>query len=219
MEDGKKMVWCCGNYRSGSTLIYRIIKSLLKEAGYNSIYSTTKVHQDWMEKFNERDLSVYSYRDMRDVMASFFYRDKVNFETFRDHTGAGRNVVEFIKWMIDYDDFIKSYERENPSKVIIFKYEEDIINKNFNLVESIRDFLLILDDRHSQGIAEKLSFENSKRISDSLTQHDQSTQLHPNHLKDGKPNKYKEAFTEDQLKKINQDDKISDWLKRNGYEI
>ena len=219
MENNKQMVWCCGNYRSGSTLVYRIIKSLLKKTGNDSIYATMKVHQDWMEKFNEQDLSIYSYRDIRDAMASFFYRDKVDFETFRDHTGAGRSVIEFMKWMIDYDDFIKSYEQKNPDKVIVFKYEEDILGKNFQLVESVRDFLLILDDRYSSEIAEKLSFKNSKRISDTLIQHDQSTQLHPNHLKDGKPEKYKEAFTEEQMEQINQDDKISNWLKRNGYKI
>ncbi len=213
------MVWCCGNYRSGSTLIYRIITNLIKETGSESFYKTTKVHQDWMEKFNEEDLSVYSYRDVRDVMASFFYRDKVDFNTFRDHTGAGRNVIQFMKWMIDYDDFIKKYEQERPGNVIIFKYEDDIIGKTFQVVESIRKFLLILDDRRSQPIAEKLSFENTKRISDTLIQHDQSTQLHPNHLKDGKPDKYKEAFTEEQLKQINQDEKICQWLTKNGYKV
>ena len=219
MKQEKKMVWCCGNYRSGSTLIYRIITNLIKETGSESFYKTTKVHQDWMEKFNEEDLSVYSYRDVRDVMASFFYRDKVDFNTFRDHTGAGRNVIQFMKWMIDYDDFIKKYEQERPGNIIIFKYEDDIIGKNFQVVESIRNFLLILDDRCSQPIAEKLSFKNSKKISDTLLQHDQQTQLHPNHLKDGKPDKYKEAFTEEQLKQINQDEKICQWLTKNGYEV
>tara|TARA_Y100001938_G_C8063762_1_gene418923 strand:- start:362 stop:1021 length:660 start_codon:yes stop_codon:yes gene_type:complete len=219
MEQNKTMIWCCGNYRSGSTLIYRIIKNLIKETGSESFYKTTKVHQDWMEKFNEEDLSIYSYRDVRDAMASFCYKDKVNFETFRDHTGAGRNVIEFIKWMIDYDDFIKKYEQERPGNVIIFKYEDDIIGKTFQVVESIRKFLLILDDRHSQSIAEKLSFENAKKISDTLVQHDQSTQLHPNHLKDGKPQKYKEAFSKEQIEKINNDEKISAWLNKNGYEI
>jgi hypothetical protein len=172
-----------------------------------------------MEKFKDEDISIYSYRDVRDAMASFCYKDKVNFETFRDHTGAGRNVIEFIKWMIEYDDFIKLHGQQYPEKVLVLKYETEIMEKNYVLVEKIREFMLILDDRWSQDIAQKLSFENSKKISDSLVQHDQSTQLHPNHLKDGKPQKYKKIFTEDQVKQMNDDDKISGWLKKNGYGI
>ena len=184
---------------------------------------TSKIHEDWPKLLlrPERSIMLYSYRDVRDVMASFCQKDHSDFDTFKDRTGKGprRNVVEFIKFMIEYDNNIKRYCNQFPDHTLIFKYETDIIGKTYQLVEKIREFLLISDDRWSKEIAQNLSFENVKRYAHALDEYEPASALHPNHVGDGKTEKYKEVFTEDQINQINSDETIAGWLIENGYKI
>jgi len=218
----KTLVCCCGNYRSGSTLIYLIARHLIDYSGCAD-YMIEKIHEDWPQLLMrpERSILLYSYRDVRDVMASFSQMRSSDFDTFEDRTGKGprRNVVEFIKFMIRYDINVKRYCNQFPAHTLIFKYETDIIGKTCQLVEKIREFLLMPDDRWSKEIAQNLSFENVKGYTDALVKHDIVSDLHPNHLTDGKTEKYKEVFTEDQINQINGDEEIAGWLIENGYKI
>ena len=218
----KTIVCCCGNYRSGSTLIHLIARNLIQYWGCSD-YMIRKIHEDWPNVLTrpERNILLYSYRDVRDVMASFCQMQHCDFDTFEDKTGKGpkRNVVEFIKFMIKYDTNVKRYCNAFPAHTLIFKYETDIKEKTYQLVEKIRQFLLIPDNRWSKETAQNLSFQNVKGYTDSLAKHDEASNLHPNHLTDGKTEKYKEVFTEDQINQINGDEEIAGWLIKNGYKI
>ena len=216
----ERVICCCGNYRSGSTLIYMIASNLLKAAGCQN-YELTKLHEQWMlSKKTNNDIFIYSYRDVRDVMASFCQKDKCDFNTFRDHSGGERHdVVEFIKFMIRYDESVRHFHHEKPNHCLILRYETEIIGKTYELVEKIRKFISIPDNVWSAKIAEKFSFEKNKEFAVNLSELDQTTKLHPNHLKDGKIAKYNEVFKKEEIDQMNGDPKISNWLIKNGYKI
>lgn len=202
----KNLIYCCGMYRSGTTLIYNILKQAQKEK------MIKKVHQDWLDHKHFEDTSVYSYRDVRDVIASFCYRDKMNFNSFNIHR---RNAINFCRWMIEYDYKFKEFSNKNPARTLIFRYESDIVNDNIILYEKITNFFGI--STFPENLKEKFKFEKIKKHTDSIKKHEPETEFWPNHLNDGSTEKFKKIFSHDEINLFYDDPIIHQWLKENNY--
>tara|TARA_R110000751_G_scaffold42691_3_gene98942 strand:- start:506 stop:1075 length:570 start_codon:yes stop_codon:yes gene_type:complete len=172
-----------------------------------------KVHEGWSDiPKGSQDVSIYSYRDVRDVIASFCYKYNMNFETFLIHE---RKTIPFIKWIIDYDQKIKSMCANNVS---LYKYEDCILGNPISTYNAVSGFLGV-SQLYNIELSEQLCLERQKKKIQNLKQHDVETKYWPNHIKDGKANKYKNILTDYEIKLINSNQYIKNYLKNNGYEI
>ena len=189
----KTNIYCCGMYRSGSTVIYNILQKLIEH--HNLQVQLYKVHQEWNRDRVDPSFSIYSYRDIRDVCISFMQKDKMTFESFKIHNW---DIVEFCKKMINYDQLVKHYKKDD-AKVLILKYEEDVIgNDVVPLCIKISDFLE-LPNTTCCDIGKQFSLKVVKKYCDTLKTLDRKSGFWPGHAHDGKSGKYKEILTSTQL--------------------
>ena len=223
-------------YRSGSTFLYNMVRELKKHHNKQE-WKLHKVHEGWSDiPKGSQDVSIYSYRDVRDVIASFCYKYNMNFETFLIHE---RKTIPFIKWIIDYDQKIKSICANNVSlyknvsssitksglqvvfpiyRILNLKYEDCILGNPISTYNAVSGFLGV-SQLYNIELSEQLCLERQKKKIQNLKQHDVETEYWPNHIKDGKANKYKNIFTDEEIKLINSNQYIKNYLKNNGYEI
>ncbi|GAG21799.1 unnamed protein product [marine sediment metagenome] len=210
-------------YRSGSTFLYNMVKELKKYHNKQE-WKLHKVHEGWLSWLgpNElgedrpkgtQDVSIYSYRDVRDVIASFCYRDNMNFETFSIH---GRKAIPFIEWIIDYDQKIKNLIQ--CYSILNLKYEDCILGNPISTYNAVSGVLGV-SQLYNIELSEQLCLEKQKEKIQGLKDADTNTLYWPNHIKDGRSNKYKDIFTDEEIKLINSNQYIKNYLKNNGYEI
>lgn len=208
-----KKIHICGMRRSGSTLLYNIVHGLRRY--HTKGWRIRKMHQTWMNRFRRRpkinDKSIYSYRDVRDVAASYCYKYNMNFDNFQVE---GKCIMEFLEWIIEYDKFIKC---RNWKNILYLKYEDSIIGDIVSTYNKISDFLGVSNDYNTE-LRNELCIDKQKAFTDNLTSLDKKTNFWPNHIKDGKQNKYRDVFTDEQIELINNNKSVSVYLRANGYE-
>ena len=170
------------------------------------------MHETWKNKVYKKikGKSIYSYRDVRDVAASYCYRYNMNFDNFQVH---GRRIMQFLQWIIKYDKVIKC---KNWDNILYLKYEDDIIGNPISTYNKISDFLGVSNEYNTE-LSTKLHIDKQKRFTDNLTSLDTDTNFWPNHIKDGLPGKYKHVFTEEQINLINSNKYVEKYLIDNNY--
>lgn len=200
------IVNCCGMYRSGSTLTYMICQKLIDYNSLNGSLFVDKRHHTIIPDSN----SIYSYRDVRDVIASFIQKYKFSFNDFKIEE---KKVFEFIDWIIEFDNKI----RISSTNKLILRYES-FVDDLPSLINEISMFLNLKPD-FNEKISQEVSFDKLHALTNNPSfKKDWKTQLWPRHLKDGKIKKYKEILTESQLQQIYQKTKAKNWLEENKYE-
>jgi len=196
------MISICGLPRSGSTLIFQIVGNLLgwnNSLGYGwpKTYkkgSFFKIH-DRPDKENLNVKYIYTYRDLRDIVASKkMIKKSLNF-----------NLLETYQK--------NDYYYRSQNDVLVIKYESDIFNINL-LIRKIATFLNI--KKWNKNITNRVTLEENKKFIDKLTGFDPKTLFYPHHISDGKT-KFKKYLTEIEIMLI--ESICYSWLSANHYKL
>ncbi len=172
--------------RSGSTLLWNILKDVLK----------TKVivkshHYNYLMK---NMLIIGSYRDIRDSLLSYWKvntrREIMSLEDFKD-TKLEKHWDKLIYTLIK----LKSMSQKN-NNVYLIKYEVfyNDFDKIFDLIEEV--FELKIPNKTKDEIKIKYSLNNVKKLIEkkklnTFKQVDKNTKFHGNHINNGSIDDYK----------------------------
>lgn len=224
-----KDVVICGMPRSGSTLLFNIIKEMLRlhytkidpyfinDKQYNKLLKSEislvvkKNHRysPLLKKRIMKGLSIgfFTHRDIRDVVVSL--------------KQIGR-IPEFDKWTnrgrlrkIVNDALLYAETR----KVTMIEYDQ-LLNQKKNVIDQLEKRLgLKLTDEEKEIIIQKTDIDKTKKMLESRNESEQidySNHLHQNHISDGKVGKWKDILTDDEIVRINNEAK--DFLNLFNYK-
>ena len=231
-------IFCCGMYRSGSTVQYNLVKELVetktggKALGVisRSQFSEQCRNYDHKERnfvvkchrfipdavpFFQRGeaSSVYVYRDPRDIIVSAMRKSEKSFEEL--------DVTRLLR------DCIQSYhEWHRLGNILVSKYETMVIDLKQETLRIALHLNIDISEAYALELAEKYAIERQKkRIQDfdyqndgiRLASHiyDPETLLHPNHIHTGKSGQWKTELSPLQVAVI--EAHTHDWLVTQGY--
>jgi len=211
------LIVCCGMQRSFSTLLYQIVGELLHwENGLGVNYEHyhheidvsqglhfIKTHDKERDILDVEKKYIFSYRDIRDVFASY--------HSSHQYFGPKIAVVSpaIIQKMLENSDY---FTRKQGT--LSFKYE-DFLGKEQEIIKAISEFICI--NANIEHIFDKVNFRHQKEICDHLKYPTPLTMHVPYHLSDGRIGKYEEFLTPFEIEFINAS--CYDWLINNGYTV
>lgn len=188
--------------RSGSTLVYNILKEL-----FNSV---SKQHN---YGFTQNEKVVVTIRHPYNSIISSILRlnEEINDETLKKHTedylkNGGKDVL-------DLD--------ENQQNICLLKYEN--FNKNYDYIfsELENKFLISIDTEVKNKINTNLSIENVIKLSQSFndfSEYDINTHIHGNHISKNRGNtNFNSILTENQISKLEENITLNKILKKFNY--
>ncbi|MCP5061608.1 MAG: sulfotransferase domain-containing protein [Ignavibacteriae bacterium] len=211
-----KDIVVCGMPRSGSTLLYNIIREIITNnqptvdryfsdaSGYkkllksevfsniNKTHSFSPLLAKRIEK--EYTLGFFSHRDVRDIIVSLMQKGRImDIEDWLNTIKLEKLVNDSILLAKIKNMTIISYQD------MVEKKEEVILNisKKLNIIlkqDEIKKIVEKTSIRHSREIVEKIQVEK---------EYDIKTQLHHNHIADGRVGKWKQILDEKQINIIN----------------
>ena len=206
----KKLIATAGMPRSGSTWLYNTVRLLLERtgkldigAGWISDFYSFKNHDVVILKIhyyepviaNNAAMILYSYRDIRDALASF----KRKFGSEPTIERARNFIVNDKKW-----------REKSP---FIMKYE-DMIASQEETAERIARFLGITSADCNRIIKDinTMTYEKGDKKNEV---YNMENLLHKNHITDGRHGSWDSYVTKDLVNQI--ENEFNDWLKSNGY--
>ena len=230
-------IFCGGMYRSGSSLQYNIASEIIERLKIGSREKYYPIHEEYFKnKLNEdyktfkshilskeieeeiKNNNAYvllTYRDIRDVMASWQKKNNLIFTVEDGLKWAGNTISTFQKW-----------ENISCKKKLISKYE--IFSGNIKKeVTRISEFIgFDIENKIADKIEEILKVENlNKRLEnlsndqievDNNLSWDKKTLIHLNHFHDGSIGKYKNELDIELQKMVKKE--FNSWLCNHGYE-
>lgn len=206
----KKLIVTAGMPRSGSTWLYNAVRLLLEYtgkldigSGWISDFNSFKDHDVVILKIhyfepviaNNATTILYSYRDIRDALASF----KRKFGNEPSIEQARKLIHNDKKW------------REKAS--FIMKYE-DMIAAQEKTLEKIAGFLGITNANPIQIIQDinNMTYEKGEKRNDV---YNMENLLHKNHITDGRHGSWDGYVQKELITQI--ENELKDWLQFNGY--
>jgi len=196
---------CAGCHRSGSTWVYNAVR-LIMESKKKSVYACfateydpenkSEVHviktHNWQEFLEENADKVFTTRrDLRDIAASAIRRELIE----------EKDAISYLNRVLK-----KEYIPWKPFSDLEIIYEDLIRNKKLQIVyiAKILNMTVCAGKIHEQ--IESLPIPET---------FDPLTQLHPNHITDGKLKSYKSTLSKDTQDEICRT--FRNWMFRNGY--
>lgn len=239
-------VFCCGMYRSASTLQFQVAAELVKNANiglqvgwidanrfdeireqYRNTYrlKVVKVHKCTepirSEFLQENAIGIYSYRDVRDVYASMMKQRQKPFEFLWNEGFLDECLDNFKRWT-------------DLRNVIVSRYQ-DILNDIPKEVQQIANLLGVPITRdkcreiaeHYEIAAQKKRIESFKTKLLTLERspndhrelvdyHDENNLLHINHIDAVKTGRWKDDLNIHEVAAI--ENHVHQWCKENHYE-
>lgn len=202
--------------RSGSTLLFNIIKEMLKlhtakidpyfinDKEYNKLLKNeislvVKKNHRYSPLLKNRimkglSIGFFTHRDIRDVVVSLVQKGRIpDFDKWVNR-GRLRKIVN--------DAFLYA----STGKVMMIEYEH-LLNQKKNVIDRVEKKLkLNLTDEEKESIIEKTDIEKTQKMlkeKDENEQIDYSNHLHQNHISDGKIGKWKQCLTDYEIQVIN----------------
>jgi len=177
-----------GPPRSGTTVVYQILCSLMKES--------TKTHSEAGVIPFTPDYWIGSCRDPRDTMCSFWrVNHHINESNYETNKIDNKSIdIIFNHYTTNYLNIYESYSK--LPNVIWLKYE-DYYNNFHYIFDKLEEVMDIKIDLHLRNLLiEEHSISNNKRFSskhDNFLQHDSSdlSGLHGNHIFSAEPGGWK----------------------------
>lgn len=206
------MIYVNGLYRSGTTVIYNLMKELGPVIGDKGL---NKIHESWLNiGYSSNNSSVYSYRDLRYLTASLMRMTGSDENSFFNVIGVrglkARTMDQWFEFLVEWDRRVK--ERQVEYKVLVLRYETDIIAFE-NGISKILNFYNITGNSVINQFAEKYNIKNSYNFTSKLHKHDQISQYHQNHISLEKTH-FRDYLSEQSLDNT----VLNDWLVEHGYE-
>lgn len=238
-------VFCCGMFRSASTLQFQITSQLVKDyqlgeqigwidfkrfSEVRDTYASVsglkviKVHlctDSIAAEFAQNNaIGIYSFRDIRDVYTSFMKQRQKSF----DHLWQEGLV----------DTCLESYKRWTSLPNVLISRYENIVHNLPQEVKRIANHLdLSLSEQQCTAIASNYSIESQQeRISqfrqqllaternpndhrDLVDYHDESSLLHMNHIDSGQAGRWHHDLSKSEVELIV--DRVKKWCVENDY--
>ncbi|MBD3883246.1 sulfotransferase domain-containing protein [Phormidium tenue FACHB-886] len=238
-------VFCCGMYRSASTLQFQITARLVKEnqlgqqvgwidanrfSEMRDAYANVeglkviKVHRCTpsiaSEFMHNQAIGIYTFRDIRDVYVSSMSQRMKSFEFIWAEEFIESCLEEFKRWT-------------QPPNVLVSKYEE-IIADVPKEVKRIANHLGIPMEPHQYiAVAADYSLQSQQRRIEKFKQqllqrerdpndhrelvdyHDEENLLHLNHIASGKTERWKEYLSAQEVELIEQ--RVKTWCAENDF--
>lgn len=201
-------------HRSGSTLIYNLLRLTITElvrdgssfsygwvedlrGSPRAAYTLIKLHAYEQELVDDASLIVYSYRDVRDAVASQ-----------QRKFGAEPTLVLA-------DSYIEQYRQwENVAEIRV-QYEALDGNRRREIVREVAGYL------GSDAIDPDAVLTRLDRLSSGIPQnghqYDPVTLFHPNHITDGRSGTWQSQLDTKLIAAIER--KHGNWLSAHGYEL
>jgi len=238
-----KSLYACGVWRSGSTFVYNVLNriKLHYNAGFYNI--GIKTHTDWHTYVKNNDISFFTYRDPRNVCASWVRFNIINRVFTEKDTGiykvnvknagpANTTTYVFKDVTIDeiMNDIIWMHEKVNEKinqdyRVLVMRYEDEIFKDNKIAIRNILEFLksrkITIDESFIEQTSRDLNIEKVKN--DVMKLHafrrDPRTEFWYNHINDGISD-HKTYFKNNELDLIKDTTKfkLEEYCKTYGYE-
>jgi len=236
IKDYSKLIIIAGLPRSGSTLLFNIVRLILEQtdSGTNLGYIDPKEVETFLTLYENRPISclikvhewnplfqkyltggarvIFSYRDIRDSAVSALHKGFIE--------DGKTEILNFIR-----SNMKMSQLWEHAQNLLEVKYEVMAFNVS-KLVEVVGDFIpIVLSPEKIRCIANSVDYDAALKSSKNLdnivslrngrTVFDAETQLHKDHLAGGKVGKYVDVFPRELTREI---EKISYyWIKSHGY--
>ena len=194
-----------GVARSGSTLIYLLLKKFLK-------VEVIKSH-DYIEGFR----TVCTYRDFRDSALSY-WRVLNNAEQGRKAIRS--ELKEPCNYILYCIKCLNKYKELCPNNCLFLRYRDFVNNMDY-IADSFEKFFNIIINKDDRLLAyDEFSFENNKKISDNYKEWlkwDPDKLIHGGHLYKGEVGTWKEFIKDEDINYIN--DLFYENLKKWDFEI
>jgi len=200
--------------RSGSTLIYQVLKELYPDKG-------VRKNHDWKTRYNELP-AVCTYRDFRDVAASS-WRTAHDVSAQAVLSGKRRMTsTEVVKWArfgCDLSNrYLPHFKKNGSGKIIWLQYEK-FYNDFDWLLDRLEEFF---DDKYETAkrdyIAKKCSRAQNEKIAKQMLtfkKYDDDSFIHGNHIMTGEPGSWKLIVPASHHKVFN--DTLKPSLEKWGY--
>ncbi len=196
MHNFKHDIMQFGVIRSGSTLVYNILRHL-----FERVYKTHSVN------YNENDLYILTIRHPYNCIISSILRfnQEINLENLQKHIDIFFDLNSGARYMLDL-------EIDKPN--IILMYYEDFVDNNDYIFDTlIRKLNIKIDDDFRNKIKQTTCIENVKKISNNLGDFgtwDINTHIHGNHISkfNGKTD-YKELLNEEEINLLKSNDNLN----------
>lgn len=235
-------VFCCGMFRSGSTLQYNITRELVENYTNGTIlgidngtqlpdisemhrwltsYAVLKIHIhrkeiDTVIANGNAVKGIYIYRDVRDVVVSWMNMRNQSFEDIDGPSFAAICVANYEAWT-------------HLPHVLVSRYEDMMAGNLLEEVNRIARFLNIdITPQQANAIAQKNTLEQQKDYLNKFdfahqgvhfdwTTYDPKTLMHKNHVQSSQSGRWQEKLTSAQTHLI--EDQVGDWLQAHGYSL
>ncbi len=230
-------IFCGGMYRSGSTLQYNIASEIIERLGVGSREKYYPIHEIYFKNKLNKDLKTFkshllskeieeqirnnnayvllTYRDIRDVMASWQKKNNFIFE-----------VADGLKWARSTINSFEKWENLSCKRKLISKYEIFTLDIKQE-VNSISEFIgFDIDKKTIDEVADNVMVEKFKKRLENLSidqlevdnnlSWDQKTLIHLDHFQDGRIGKYKKELSKE-LQELTTKE-FNSWLVDHGYE-
>lgn len=208
------MIYVNGLYRSGSTVLYNIVRHLISEGLVKD--SVTKQHEHWLTRSVQRDdLHIYSYRDVRASAASFMRKRGWSETKFLHPSVKSKHVKDFMKLLVEVDKKTINRFKEENLNYIVLRYESDIIDIEQAIKKIVKSLNLLLPEELIQILVECHNIKAVSQFVDTLkNKEDKLSMFHPNHVSLEKTN-FKQYLNKDSW----DDPVILEWLKEKNYDL
>lgn len=238
-------VFCCGMYRSASTLQFQITARLVKEnqlgqqvgwidanrfSEMRDAYANVeglkviKVHRCTpsiaSEFMHNQAIGIYTFRDIRDVYVSSMSQRMKPFDSIWAEGFIENCLEEYSRWT------------QLPN-VLISRYEEIIENLPKEVKRIANHIGISMDSQQYEAIAADYSLPSQQRRIEKFKQqllqieldpndhrelvdyHDEENLLHLNHIASGKTERWKEHLSTQEVELVEQ--RVETWCAENGF--
>ena len=214
-----KLIVSAGMPRSGSTLLFNMVRLLLlekiKDDSKSSLSSCwiseisktqeaslylVKTHRLSHLILQKSEMALYSYRDVRDALVSC-------------HKKFGKPPsIETVR------EWISQYNLAKKNSVKMIRYEDMIENMYFHILNIERHLSLNLGEEDMQVICQKLSsIDNQKICSSDKRDFSSDTLLHTNHITGTQVGEWESIIEKKLIDNIHREFKW--WFIENQYSI
>ena len=205
------MIYVNGMYRSGSTVIYNIVRHIINSGLIEQ--HIHKCHEDWNPlAVTAHDINIYSSRDVRTATASFIRKKEWTEYNFKHNAIKVKTAKEYMKFLVRTDYATKNAMRSTD---VILKYEEDVLTLRLGVVKILNTLKVTATEVLIEQIYAAHNIKKVKEYVDTLTtRSDIRTKFHPNHIS-LEVTDWKQYLSKDSWDDI----EILQWLEDNNYVL